>query len=252
MNNKGIVPALLIPAAIAILILVVGLVAGFKVLFSTSYLFYGIGILVLVLSFIYVLPAAMSGDFNKQKRNFLFLMLLLGVAFIALPLTGITQSTLGYTYIEVPTHGYYECAPSGEAKMSDAKAIPGLATNVQCPANTDKCTIIVSTTDSQSLFSTKSIMFTVFDSNNNVIQTKTDLSFQLINYQIGTIPSVSFELLPLQHASIGYFKKGLFSAGFISGATYRAQYKPYILWDNTGLGGRFEATTTEVGCEFKE
>ena len=251
MNKKGLVPALLIPAAIAIVVLLIGLIAGFKVLFSTSYLFYAVGITMMILTIVSVIPAALKGSFTVQKRNFVIVMLLISLAIFVVPLSGFTQSTLGDVYIQAPTIGYYECAPSTAVVTSDAKTIPASTLAIACPASTDRCTIIISTAESQSSWSTKTIMYKVFDKNGNIVLDKSDVDMSMFSYKFGTIPSVSFPLTPAQYAVVGYYKRGFFSSGYVTGANYRAQYQPYILWDNPGLGGRFPFTTPEVGCIFK-
>lgn len=92
MNKKGIIPILpasmILAIAVGVVILVFGLMFGFKVIFSTKYLVYGVGILILVLLFIYAVPAFFSGNASRGKTGVFLLLIFVGALFIILPSLG--------------------------------------------------------------------------------------------------------------------------------------------------------------------
>src|SRR5258705_2250839 len=108
MQRKGqLTVALILAIAFGIVVLIVGIALGFRVLFSSNYAFYTMGIGIIVLTFIYAVPALLAGSVTRQKRNFVLVLFLVGAAFILIPLTGITKNTAfgGFDYINVPTIG---------------------------------------------------------------------------------------------------------------------------------------------------
>jgi hypothetical protein len=111
MNKKGIVPALIIPIAIGILILIVGLGSFIGILSSTKIRFLAIGITIMVMTFIYVIPSALQGDFSQRKMKFIGVLFLIGGVFIALPYIGfLPQTAFAPGTVYVPQYGNMECS----------------------------------------------------------------------------------------------------------------------------------------------
>jgi len=88
-NKKAISPALIMPAVIA-LVIVVSLIAF---LASPNIRFTLIGIALIGVTLIFIAPSAVSGDFTREKLIFLMFMIFIGVGIMFVPKLGLFQQT---------------------------------------------------------------------------------------------------------------------------------------------------------------
>lgn len=105
-RKAQIAPMLLIAIAAGVLLLLFGI----GILVSTKIRFLAIGITVMVMTFIYVLPAALNGQFTKNKRNFIIILFLIGAGFIAVPYLNFLPQTALSGAVFIPQYGSMECS----------------------------------------------------------------------------------------------------------------------------------------------
>lgn len=251
MNKRGQLP--LIPI-ILIVVVIVGLIA-FLASGTIRWVLIGVG---LFGGSIWLISTVNN---DRIKLSFGLVLLLAAVALIFS--SGFLQQALeGADYINVPTVGYYECAAASAPTVSAAKAISGgIANGIMCPPNTDKCDLIVSFAESQSVFSSRKLSYVVYGSDSKVLYrnvlTVSDAARLITIFDATTRANVPLNSIKIdniakgQKVDIQYSKVNLVGTVTpIDGASYRAQFNPFILWNNPGLGGRFEYTSIEQGCQF--
>lgn len=233
---------LLIAVAVAIAIGLSILLFGIGALFSTSLKFYLSGGACIVIAALIALQTAMNGKFRGGIQKFTITLLVIGLVLFLIPLTGITQHTAFGTneYIQVPLKGFYSCEPASSPVTSQAKTIKGGGpVTVSCPANTDSCDIIVTSTEPASVWSARSI---IYSRSNGESDSKT---------LYGANPSIIIpNLAKGESVTIKYLKIGVTGVSPVDGAVYKAQYKPFILWKTSPTGGKIEYSSVDRGCGF--
>lgn len=248
MNARGFAPALVVPVTLAIVI-VAGLIA-----------FFSSGILRFVIIGIGLLAGGVwiVGTLQNDKLKFAFAFILFAGAMIFIFGAGFMQQALeGADYIQVPTIGYYECAAASAPTVSALKAISGgVANGVTCPTNTDQCDLIITFSESSSLFSSRQLSYVRYGSTGAIEQKTVTVSSAISTVNVAKLSSpIQAIVIPNvakgQRVDIKYSKVGLLGGATpVDGAAYRAQFRPFILWNNPGLGGRFEYTSVDQGCNF--
>lgn len=254
MNKRGFLPALaalpFMSIALAVIVLVLGLTFGFKVIFTTTGMFYAVGIGIIAMTFIYALPAALSGDFTIQKRNLILVFFLVGIGIIAVGAIGSFQQSFGAPeFIQIPLKGYYECAAGSASILSVAKALPSAETALSCPANAEKCDITITYTQPSDVRT--SISYLQYVRNGVVTKSATVGSSAT---EVGKTISLTAFNVAKGESIIATLKRdqvldfaGEFNA---AGASYSAKYNPFILWKTSPTAGRVEYSSIEQGCSF--
>jgi hypothetical protein len=100
-----------IAIAVAIVILVFGIGMSIKAFSSTSTLLMIIGSAVMILTFIYAVPAALQGDFTRQKAGFVLAIFSIGLVLVLLSSYGVIQTGLSTTstVYAIPHMASYKC-----------------------------------------------------------------------------------------------------------------------------------------------
>lgn len=257
MERKGFLPAaVILPIAIAIVIVIVGLVAGFKVLFTRTYLFYGIGITILVLSLIYGLNAQ---SLTKPKQKFLGILVFIGLLFILLPAFGIVENTaVSGTYIQVPLKGFYSCEPASQKVPGAFVSIGATGSgNVRCPSNSDTCDFDIKAPKPSlwsNVFGEYRLTYQVCDISGGFCQQQQTISGDRWGVAGDTITTRYAGLLNSQQIVFHYQKATNSLIGTkwndITGSSYRVSYAPYIIWKTSPTEGKTEYSSVTQGCSF--
>ena len=102
MNKKGFIGGTFISLALA-LIIIIGVIAF---LAPQTLRFTLIGIAIIIGSFVYAVPAALSGDFTREKFIFLVFLFGIGILVMFVPKLGLTQQLfIGATTTTISTDG---------------------------------------------------------------------------------------------------------------------------------------------------
>ena len=181
---------------------------------------------------------------SKKVKTILAIVLVgVGMIMIIIVFSGVQPTILsGAQYIQIPTHGYYECNAASQPVTSFQKSIEnGKVIGVKCPDNTDKCDIIALSTESLGVLAFQRHI--EFKQGINIVAHSdfTDNAKSQVKYSISKGQSID----------IYYSKSELIGRTYFNGGTYYATYNPFILWNNPGLGGRYEYTNPTQGCMFQ-
>lgn len=254
MNNKGQLTAgLILAIALGALILIVGTVLGFKVIFTNGFIFYLLGGGLLVLTFIYGVAPSLQGNFTREKRNFVLILFILGILLIAVPLTGILQGTsvTGSAYFEAPYFGTVKCAPAiGGSLTSGSITIPADGKVLQCPTNTKNCDVLISVKDEGFIAPPRKLEWYVCDpgflncESKNYVSEISGSGFKdkLIR---ANIPKDKMIYVQLQASTFPFAPyKGY------EGASAKLVYVPYILWKKDSLRGGENPIEGSTDCKM--
>lgn len=93
-NKKAFAPILAAGGGFIILAVALIIIIGAIAFLASSAIRYTlIGVAIIGMTFIYVIPSAISGEFNKNKIFFVLILMVIGVFFIVLPKTNLIQQT---------------------------------------------------------------------------------------------------------------------------------------------------------------
>lgn len=129
-NKKAFIPVL---AAGAMAVLVVGIIIAIVLMMIFTSLKWNlvVGGGVIVMTFIYAVPALLQGDFNKGKVIFVGILFFSGIVLILAPQMGIMQETLG-SEIYLPSYGELRCELKDSNYLLYSKSNFADATTVTC------------------------------------------------------------------------------------------------------------------------
>lgn len=191
---------------------------------------------------------------NKRLKSFIIASMFIGGLLLVFVFPQFTQSIVGSgTYVQTPTIGYYDCSPSSEAIASNWASISSSGSGfLKCPSDTDQCDFEIRAEKPstwQNFLGNYRLVYQVCDDDGSC---QNQVTIEADRWDIGgDYATLSYKnLLKSEKIYIDYQKKVLFNWNGVSGAEYRTKYKPFILWKNPGLGGRYEYSTVDQGCSF--
>lgn len=250
MNRKGLAPLLLLAFVAGIILLIV---FAFT-LFSSTARFIVIGIAILG-AFVYLTGKALTSKLDNAKLGLLGIFLAVGLFFI-IGAGFLNEQLSSGSYVNVPTFGYYECAPATEVVNSPWNIISTSGSGfVTCPSNSDGCNLKIKVATSSflsSVFNDYRVVYQICNIQSGVCENQKYLSLGAWQKSTDYATSDPLTLLKSEKIFIDY-QKSFLSIGWkdIEGAQYNFQYKPFILWRNSVWDqGRKEFTTIEQGCNF--
>ncbi len=234
-----------------------GLMAGFVVALIVLALFFFSPKLRLIIGgtalVIGSIIAILKYSDNKRLKTFIIGSMFIGGLLLVFVFPQIPQSIIGSgTYVETPTIGFYDCSPASESVSSNWASISSSGSGfLQCPSNTDQCDFEIRAEQPstwQNFLGNYRLVYQVCDGSD----CQNQVIIEADRWDIGgSYATLSYKnLLKSEKIYMDYQKKVFFNWNGIDGAEYRTKYKPFILWKNPGLGGRYEYSTIDQGCSF--
>ncbi len=252
MNKKGFALSAgsFIPLALGIII-VIGAIA---VLASPEFRMTAIGAGIIALAMIFAVPAALQGDFTKEKGIFLAFMFFVGCVILLIPYTGLIQQEAFELegYFELPIWGTIECAsaPGGEITSGEI-TIPSAGIVANCPVNTQECDIGINY-EGDTIGTRRYVNWQICESDMSNCGTVETWSMPWLS---GYTPEVrdhkiinDMSVDSIVAIEIGNTISRIIGDG-IEGGSALIHYEPYILWrDDVTMGGR-NPLTDSADCE---